>query len=215
MTRCSQCGAELPDQARFCLNCGTAVAKEEPEPESEPSGFAQRPLPPAPPKPLEFLQPALAGGMFLGMLSALPLINLGNCLCCMWVLAGGGIGAILLSRQRPSGLTFGDGAFVGVLSGVFGSVVATAVHIPVQIISSRLFESQPQEMEQLFQQLGIEGPVRDGMLQMMSGEVTIATVLIIFLSYLLMSSLFAMIGGILTVAIMNKRAQAAPRTPGM
>ena len=40
---------------------------------------------PTPPK----LQPALFGGLFIGVLSALPIISAGNCLCCMWVVAGG------------------------------------------------------------------------------------------------------------------------------
>ena len=39
---------------------------------------------PAAPK----LQPALYGGLFIGVLSALPLINIGNC-CCLWVIGGG------------------------------------------------------------------------------------------------------------------------------
>ena len=35
------------------------------------------------------LQPALLGGIFIGVMSALPIINAGNCCCCLWVLAGG------------------------------------------------------------------------------------------------------------------------------
>jgi hypothetical protein len=41
----------------------------------------------------ERLQPALWGGVFIGVLSALPLVNLGNCCCCLWVLVGGGLAA--------------------------------------------------------------------------------------------------------------------------
>ena len=37
---------------------------------------------PTPPK----LQPALFGGLFIGVLSALPLVSVGNC-CCLWVIA--------------------------------------------------------------------------------------------------------------------------------
>jgi len=156
---------------------------------------------------LDFIQPALAGGMFLGFFSSLPLISAGNALCCMWVLLGGGIGVVLLTRQRPSGVTYGDGAFVGVLSGLFGAIVGTAVQIPVQIISARLFQSEQQRFEEWFRQLGIEGPMRDWLLRMASGEVSVGTVLFTFFANLLMWSLFAMIGGILTVAILRKRAQ--------
>jgi len=201
--QCKQCGANLPDQARFCLQCGTPADGEEPQP--------QKPKEALP--PLDFIQPALAGGMFLGVLSTLPFINAANVCCCMWVLFGGGIGALLLLKQRPSGITYGDGAFVGVLCGLFGAVIGTIVHIPVQIIMSRTFQSQQQQIEDMFRQYGLEGPMRDWMIRIMSGEVSVATVLVFFFMNLLMWSLFAMIGGIITVAIMNKRAQGGQNRP--
>jgi class 3 adenylate cyclase/tetratricopeptide (TPR) repeat protein len=35
MVRCPNCGEENPERARFCLNCGTALAAEPPEPSAE------------------------------------------------------------------------------------------------------------------------------------------------------------------------------------
>ena len=209
MTHCKECGTELPEGAKFCLQCGAAVERKEPEQES---GFPQpRSEPKSPPPPLDFIQPALAGGMFLGFLSTLPIVNIGNCLCCMWVLMGGGIGVLLLNKQRPLGITYGDGAFVGVLSGLVGAIVGTAVHIPVQIISTRLFGSQSQQLDEYLRRMGVEGPMKDWLQRVMSGEISVGTLLFTFFVFLLMWSLFAMIGGILTVAILNKRAQN-PRT---
>jgi hypothetical protein len=208
VAQCKTCGTDLPEQAKFCLHCGQAVQPEEPLQPSPPSESPTPPAPPAPQAPLDFIQPALVGGMFLGFLSTLPFVDLANCLCCMWVLMGGGIGAVLLARQRPAGITFGDGAYVGVLSGLFGAVVGTAVHIPMQIISMRLLGTQPQQFEEVLQRMGVEGPMKDFMMRVMSGEISAVTILFTFFSYLLMWSLFAMIGGILTVAIMNKRAAA-------
>jgi hypothetical protein len=190
VTRCKECGLNLPDQAKFCLQCGTPV-----EPPTEPQT-------PQPAERLDFIQPALVGGMFLGFLSSMPFTN---CLCCMWVLLGGGIAAVLLTKQRPSGITYGDGAFVGVLSGLFGAIVGTVLHIPVQIISTRLFGSQQQQFEDWFRQLGLEGPMRDWMMRVVSGEISAATILFTFFANLFTWSLFAMIGGILAVAILNKR----------
>jgi len=145
--------------------------------------------------------------MFLGLFSTMPFISAANCLCCMWVLMGGGIAAMLLMRQRPSGITYGDGAFVGVLSGLFGAIVGTALHIPVQIISTRLFGSQQQQLEELLRQLHIEEPMRDWLQRVASGEISAATISFTFFANLLLWSLFAMIGGILTVAIVNKRGE--------
>jgi hypothetical protein len=196
VTQCKGCGVNLPDQARFCLQCGTPVNAP---------GQSEDPQKQIPPQRLDFIQPALAGGMFLGFLSSLPFLSLANILCCMWVLLGGGIAAVLLQRQRPSGITFGDGAFVGVLSGLFGAVVGTAIQIPVQIIAARLIGSQQQQFEEWIRQLGLEGPMRDWALRIASGEVSVATVFFTFFSNLLMWSLFAMIGGILAVAVLNKQ----------
>jgi hypothetical protein len=198
VNQCKECGAILPDNARFCLQCGKPV---------DHSLEAQGPKNQAPQPPLDFVQPALAGGMFLGLLSTLPILSAGNAVCCMWVLLGGAIAVTLLAKQRPGGITYGDGAFVGVLSGLFGAIVGTIVHIPVQIITSRLFESQQERFEEWFRQYGVEGPLRDWMLRVLSGEISVATILFTFFANLLMWSLFAMVGGILTVAIMNKRAE--------
>jgi hypothetical protein len=193
VTQCKQCGANLPDQARFCLQCGASVQSEPPQQAADSQ------------QQLDFIQPALVGGMFLGVLSSVPFISAANCLCCMWVLLGGGIAVTLLTKQRPSGVSYGDGAFVGVLSGLFGAIVGTALHIPVQLVSARLFDSQQQQFEEWFRQFGIEGPMRDWMVRIVSGEISAATILFTFFMNLLTWSLFAMIGGILTVAILNKR----------
>ena len=203
MNRCSQCGANLPEEARYCLQCGTAV-------QAEPRSAAE------PPPQLDFVQPALAGGMFLGVLSTLPIISAGNCLCCMWVLLGGGIAVFLLTKQRPAGITYGDGAFAGVLSGVFGAVVGTLISIPVRLIQARIFGSQPEALERMMRDMPgweeLEGPMRDLMLRVASPEISVPTVVFTLFTNLIVYSLFAMIGGILAVALMQKRKRSAAKT---
>jgi hypothetical protein len=80
------------------------------------------------------LQPALLGGLVLGVLSALPLVNMGNACCCLWVVAGGGVAAYLLQNNQAAPITSGDGAAVGFLAGVFGAVVWQALAIPVTVL---------------------------------------------------------------------------------
>ncbi|HEX9934031.1 MAG TPA: hypothetical protein VGB38_02445 [bacterium] len=75
------------------------------------------------------LKPALIGGTVIGILSNVPVVNMGNCFCCMWVLLGGGLAAYLLRRAMPakSELTLGDGALTGLLSGVFGALIGALI----------------------------------------------------------------------------------------
>jgi small-conductance mechanosensitive channel len=206
---CKHCGTELPDHASFCLQCGSPVT-----PVTESTEVEEKPpaRPQGPQRELDFVQPALTGGMFLGFLSSIPFISIGNALCCMWVLLGGGIATVMLTKQRPSGVKYGDGAFVGVMSGLFGAVVGTIVQMSFRAMTSRMFEANKQQLEQIFQQYGIEGAVRDWTLRLASGEVSAATFIFFFFSNLVTFSLFAMIGGILTVALLNKR-KGAGRLP--
>jgi hypothetical protein len=72
---------------------------------------------------------------------------------------------------------------------------------------ARVYGAQQAQIEEWFRQFGIEGPMKDWLIRVASGEVSVGTILFTFFMNLLMWSLFAMIGGILTVAIVNRRAQ--------
>jgi len=66
--------------------------------------------------------PALLGGLFIGILSALPFISVGNC-CCLWIISGGFLAAYLDSQNTSRSLTVGRGALVGFLAGVAGAFI--------------------------------------------------------------------------------------------
>jgi hypothetical protein len=153
----------------------------------------------------------MTGGMFLGLLSSVPFISIG---CCMWVPLGGGIAAVLLTRQRRlSSISYGDGAFAGVISGLFGAVVGTIIQTVFRALSPpQFFETLRQQVEQVMNQVGLEGPMRDFMLRMASGEISAATVAFTFISNVLTYSLFAMIGGILALAILRRRGETTRGT---
>jgi hypothetical protein len=197
--QCNQCRADLPEEARFCLHCGAPVQR--PEPEEFPLG--NKP-PEGPPPELDFIKPALAGGTALAVLSSIPVVN---CLCCMWVLGGGGLATYMLSKEQPGRrLTYGDGAFAGVLSGLFGAIIYTILSIPIKIISAPFIRSQQEQFEQMLRNMPeLEESLRDLLMRMMSAEVSVTTVVLTFISNLITYALFAMIGGILMVAILQKR----------
>ncbi|MDH4197957.1 MAG: hypothetical protein OEW05_11145, partial [Candidatus Aminicenantes bacterium] len=70
----------------------------------------------------QVILPALIGGVVAGVLSGIPFLN---CLCCLWIIGGAMLAAHLLARESPVSLTAGDGAVVGVLTGIFAAVADT------------------------------------------------------------------------------------------
>ena len=95
------------------------------------------------------LQPAFCGGLFIGVLSALPLVNVGNCCCCLWVICGGALAAYLRQQSSPAQIDAAEGALVGLLAGVIGGVIATVLSIPFQLydrpVSARAHGTDPRE----------------------------------------------------------------------
>jgi hypothetical protein len=155
---------------------------------------------------LHFVQPAITGGVLLGLLSSLPIVSLVNLIFGAWILAGGALTARLVSRQRPSGISYGDGAYGGVLSGVFGAVVATLMLIPDKLLFAADWETMRQQAEQqLAKTPDLPEPMRDLLLRAMSAEVSVTTVLAWFFIYVFSFSLLAMIGGMLMVWISDRR----------
>ncbi len=77
------------------------------------------------------LQPAVIGGVVIGVLSALPLVSAGNCCCCLWIIGGGAVAAYLLQQHQATPITVGDGAVVGAMAGLVGAVVDLVISIPV------------------------------------------------------------------------------------
>lgn len=68
------------------------------------------------------LQAPLLGGLFIGVLSALPVVSIGNC-CCLWIVGGGVLAAYLDQQNDPRPTTPRRGALVGLLAGLIGAGV--------------------------------------------------------------------------------------------
>ena len=91
------------------------------------------------------IQAPLLGGLFIGILSALPVISWGNC-CCLWIVSGGALAAYLDQQndQRPT--TIGRGAFNGFMAGIIGAFVWLVVSIGLDIVLAPIRERIAQEL---------------------------------------------------------------------
>ena len=147
-------------------------------------------------------QPALIGGLVLGVLSALPLVSAGNFCCCLWVIGGGVVAAYLLQQARPAPISPGEGALVGLLSGIVGAVVYLILSIPITILIAPL--------ERVVMQRVMEsaGPgFRQYLGTSVGGGVRVA---VGFFVMLVFGSMFSTAGGVLGAFIFGRTSPTPP-----
>lgn len=81
------------------------------------------------------LQPALIGGLVIGLLWSIPFLNLINLCCCFGVMAGGALAAWMLIKRSPTlPVSSGDGAVVGLIAGLVGAGVYLVLGIPIGLV---------------------------------------------------------------------------------
>ena len=149
------------------------------------------------------LQPALLGGVTIGVLSALPVINLANC-CCAWILFGGALAAYLMQQNHPYPIETGDGAVVGLMAGVIGAFVWLVASVPV---SAAMAGIQSDMASRIIRDAGDMAPEMRAVFENMAGAPAIGLGLILgFFVMLCVSSVFAMLGGLFG-ALMFKKQQ--------
>ena len=146
-----------------------------------------------------FTQPALIGGAVVGVLSALPIVNMGNVCCCLWVVGGGAVAAYVLQQNQSTAIPPGDGA----LAGLAGAVIFLVLSIPITLVMApmqrvmieRVIESgrMPPEFREL------AGSYAGGLVGLVLG----------FVFQLVAGAIFATLGGLLGAAIFKK-----PLPPG-
>lgn len=242
MKRCPACNRTYTDEQTFCTDDGSSLvsagASSDPAATavySGATGSAPPPaygssaapgFPPPPPPPGMFppggpqatnttnkFQPALIGGLVLGLLSSIPFVNMGNVLCCMWVLIGGAIAAYLYIKKSPLPVQMGEGAMLGAIAGGIGFVVSVVVGIPLNIMTgnplakmllewaAQMNPEQGRPALEQFERL-TNAPFVDQLA---------AAFTPLLLVNLLVFLIFATLGGLLAVPLFEKRkAQQAP-----
>ena len=149
------------------------------------------------------LQPALLGGLTIGVLSALPVINLANC-CCAWIVFGGALSAYLMQQNHPEPIQIGDGAIAGLLAGVIGAFVWVIVSVP---ISAMMAPFQSEMANRVLRDATEMAPELRGILENLAGAPAIGIGLIFgFFVMLCVSTVFGMLGGLFG-ALMFKKHQ--------
>lgn len=162
----------------------------------------------------EKLKPALIGGLVLGVLTAIPFVNLVNVCCCCWAVLGGAIAANLYIKKSPTPVSVGEGALLGLMSGVIGTVVAWIIGIPLSLIIGdyfspllvKMFESiDPRAAEDFRRQLELQ--------QNQPFTQKLPAMMVSMMIAIVVYPAFSTLGGLISTAIFEKRKGAG--TPPM
>ncbi|HEV2798929.1 MAG TPA: hypothetical protein VGW12_00435 [Pyrinomonadaceae bacterium] len=160
------------------------------------------------------MRAALTGGVTLGLLSAIPPISLANLCCCIWVLGGGALAARLYIQRSQTPVMLGQGAELGALSGVVGTIVAHGIGIPLGLLLGdpfnrflvRVFENfNPQVAEEVRKQVEIaQAQSFVEKLPVILGTAALNTIIYIG---------FGALGGLLGVKLFEKRQTTLNNAP--
>ena len=148
-------------------------------------------------------KPALVGGAVMGVLSAMPILNLGNACCCLWVICGGVVAAYVLQQDQAEPITPGDGALVGLFAGLFGTLVTVVLSIPISLMMAPI---QRQFLERMSQNGQMPRGFED-----FAASAAVGVIGTVFLGmvFLVAGVIFSTLGGLLGAAIFKKQAPPA------
>ncbi len=94
----------------------------------------------APPSAQEFMYPAFMAAICSGVLSGVPLLNIG---CCLWTAGGGVLADYFFELKHGRPLTrVADGARLGLITGFFGFFIAFFVNLLSQVLIHRGLSNQ-------------------------------------------------------------------------
>lgn len=150
-----------------------------------------------------FAQPALIGGAVVGVLSALPIISVGNFCCCLWVVCGGAVAAYVLQQNEQRSMTPGDAALAGLLAGVTGAFIYLVLSIPITLLMAPMERIM---MERIIDSGRMPAEFREYAGTYMGGAIRLA---VWFFFMLVVGSMVAALGGVLGSLIFKK-----PLPPG-
>src|SRR5690242_9006548 len=92
------------------------------------------------------LQPALLGGLVIGLGSVIPGLSYANLCCCGWGIVGGALAAWLLIRKSPVlPVSKGSGASTGALAGIVGAGVYLVIGVPLLLLQWSTVVSQMEQ----------------------------------------------------------------------
>ena len=152
------------------------------------------------------LKAALISGVIFGIASGLPYIGAVNMVCCALYIGGGVLAAYLLTRDLPTAekAPYGDGALVGLLTGLIGGVVATLA----LLVTGGIADQAQQILDSVRTAAGADAEIPQGLLDLLDTSEGASGGMVLFnlVVHVVAGAIAACIGGLVGVAIFHKKA---------
>ncbi len=153
----------------------------------------------------------IIGTAIIGILGGIPQAQ---CLCCLWPLLGGGVAVLIVCKSTQYPVSAGEGALIGLLSGVLGSVVAVLVYAFFMNILMGGFEEQLRTTMEVLADADLPLPPEfdEQMASLTSGLIYVS----VFIFFLIIYSIFGFLGGLIAAAIWGPKTGGGqyPGYPG-
>ncbi len=141
----------------------------------------------------------------MGLLGNLPLLNIVNCILCLWVWLGGGLAVIFYRRFQRGGPdpSTGQAAALGAIAGVIGALIGAVVYFATASISAPIMEGMMRALDvQSDLQFGAQNPG-----SALGGTLTFMVI------DLVLYPIFGALGGLVTANIIRNRSAGQPPSP--
>jgi hypothetical protein len=153
-------------------------------------------------------QPALIGGLLVGILSVLPVVQAANACCCLWALVGGAYAIKLSINRSPQRVSLGEAARITAVAGLLGAVIKLFIGMPIELATL------PAQLKGLEEWAGVISNTeqKERLLEMVNnlramrtGQVLLNFLLPINLLGALILFGFTVVGGLLGVVLFERR----------
>jgi hypothetical protein len=151
-------------------------------------------------------QPALLGGLLIGVLSSLPIVKAGNLCCCLWVVSGGLLTVYLQQQQKAEPIETGEAVLGGLIAGLIGAVIVCVFTYIAMIVMGPVIQSSLASVQSALESNADMPPAaRDlalSAMRMMTGGGAIVIGLLITIP---LYAVFSMLGALLGTALFRKK----------
>lgn len=144
-------------------------------------------------------KPALIGGLAAGVLTAIPLVN---CFCCLWIIGGSMLAAYLFAKDQPAPLTPGDGAVLGIMTGIAAAVTDSIASLPFETMNRENVRRFMEQFSEFFEEL--PAGLQSGF-ETRAGGMSPAWFLVQLLAMAIIYAAFGALGGIIGASLFRKK----------